>query len=148
MFVRRNAASFLALSANGLVPSKRTLPDVGGSSVPRIESSVLFPEPLGPRMARFSPRRSEKVTPDNTRTGSAGVGYPFTILSTTSSAVADSFAIPAIPSVAGQFAKLCCDVIRNRDRHGFSAVRHAATYAGHFASRYVAALIRECEAIG
>ena len=59
----RNAASSASSSANGSSPPSRTLPEVGGSSVPRIDSSVLLPDPLGPRIARFSPRRSENDTP-------------------------------------------------------------------------------------
>ena len=68
-------------------PSRRTRPEVGGSSVPRIESSVLLPEPLGPRMARFSPRLQCRATRrSSTRSGSPGVGNSLTMCSTTRSA--------------------------------------------------------------
>src|SRR6478736_4406119 len=138
MLSRRNAASSASLSANGFVPARRTLPDVGGSSVPTIESNVLLPEPLGPRMATFSPRPSNNDTPERTRSGSAGVGYSFATFSTTSSAGADSFVISAITSGAGQFAKLRRHFVRNWNGYWLPAVRHAATNAGHLARRHIA----------
>src|SRR4051812_35559912 len=147
MWSRRNAASFASSSANGSIPASRTLPEVGGSSVPRIDNSVLLPEPLGPRMATFSPLRSDSDTPERIRSGSAGVGYSFTRFSTTSSAAADSVAISAITSVAGQFAKLRRHFIRDRDRHWRPAMRHAATNARHLPHRHVAALMRKRKAI-
>src|SRR4051794_19149829 len=148
MWSRRNAASFASSSANGSIPASRTLPEVGGSSVPRIDNSVLLPEPLGPKMATFSPRRSDSDTPERIRNGSAGAGYSFATLSTTNSAGADSFAISAITSGAGQFAKLHRDFIRNRYRNRRPAVRNSTANAGHRTLRHIAAAVCKREAIG
>src|SRR3954470_9079000 len=145
MLFRRNAASFLSSSENGSVPPSRTVPDVGGSSVPKIDSSVLFPEPLGPRIATFSPRHSSNETPERIRRGSAGVGYSLMISSTMSSAAAPSFIAELLALRARHSTKLRSDFGRNRYRDRHAALRHSAADARHFASRNFAALVRERE---
>src|SRR4051794_6730372 len=147
MWSRRNAASFASSSANGSIPASRTLPEVGGSSVPRIDNSVLLPEPLGPRMATFSPRRSDNDTPERIRSGSAGVEYSFATFSTTSSAAAVSFAISAITSGAGQFAKLRRNYFRNWNRNRRPAVWNPTANAGHRPFRHIAAAMRKRKAV-
>src|SRR3990172_3851009 len=82
----RKVASAASSSSNGFTPRSQTRPEVGGSSVPTMERSVLFPEPLGPSTARFSPRWSVNDTPERMRSGSPGVGYSLTMSSTTRSA--------------------------------------------------------------
>ena len=41
------------------------VPEVGESSRPRIDSSVDLPQPDGPEMATYSPRRSVRWIPDS-----------------------------------------------------------------------------------
>ena len=57
----RNCARCLASRENGSTSSRRTLPAVGRSRVPRMVSTVLLPEPLGPTMATAEAGGSEKV---------------------------------------------------------------------------------------
>src|SRR5688572_6654840 len=80
----RNFASSGSESANGSVPSSATLPPVGRSSVPRMCSSVLLPDPDGPITATASPRSSLMLTPRSTDSAPERVGYSFDTLSTTS----------------------------------------------------------------
>ena len=70
-FSRRNAARALSFSPARSRPSNRTLPPVGRSSVARMFSSVVFPEPDSPMMATYSPASTEKLTPFSARTGLA-----------------------------------------------------------------------------
>src|SRR5579859_5830698 len=71
----RNADSSFSLRMNGLRPSSVTEPEVGGSSAPRIYSSVLLPLPEGPMMEMASPRLSERETPERIGRGPRGDGY-------------------------------------------------------------------------
>src|SRR6266705_7073113 len=43
-------------------PSTRALPEVGGSRVMRLRTSVVFPAPFGPRSPYVSPDRTSNVT--------------------------------------------------------------------------------------
>src|SRR5579864_8640479 len=71
----RNAASSASFSRNGLRPSSVTEPEVGGSSAPRMYSSVLLPLPDVPMMETVSPRLSERETPERIGRGPRGEGY-------------------------------------------------------------------------
>src|SRR5437667_10390868 len=71
----RNAASSRSFSRKGLRPSSVTTPDVGGSSAPRMYSSVLLPLPEGPIMEAASPRLSESETPERIGMPPRGEGY-------------------------------------------------------------------------
>ena len=68
-----------------MVPPQLHVPDVGRSSVPIIYSSVLLPDPLGPRIARFCP----PIIPATHRAApqrfSARVGNSLVIFSTSKS---------------------------------------------------------------
>ena len=46
-------------------PSSRYFPDVGESSSPRIDSSVVFPHPDGPAIDTNSPLCTSSVIPDS-----------------------------------------------------------------------------------
>src|ERR687898_3619352 len=46
-------------------PSTATSPPLGRSSVARMRSSVVFPDPLGPITTRLSPRASSRLTSSN-----------------------------------------------------------------------------------
>ena len=59
----RKAACSRSPSVKGSWPSSVTVPDVGGSSVPRMYSSVLLPLPDGPMIATAAPRSSDSDTP-------------------------------------------------------------------------------------
>src|SRR5712691_13461398 len=71
----RNAASSRSFSRKGSRPSSVTVPDVGGSSAPRMYSSVLLPLPDGPMMETASPRRREREMPERIGIGPRGVAY-------------------------------------------------------------------------
>ena len=59
----------------GLGRRAARVPPVGCSSVPMMYSSVLLPDPLGPRTARFSPADSASDKLRSTSSDSARVGY-------------------------------------------------------------------------
>ncbi len=70
----RNRASSLASRANGSTPSSVTVPPVGRSSVPRMFSSVLLPDPLGPTIASDSPGQEKRhAAQHDQRLGGRGV---------------------------------------------------------------------------
>src|SRR5262249_29007246 len=56
-------------------PSKRCSPELGRSRQPRIDRSVVLPEPLGPMIATFSPERISRLTPASASTCVAPRGY-------------------------------------------------------------------------
>src|SRR5688572_7389786 len=60
--LRRRARSTVE-RVQALEPSRKTSPDVGRSSRPRMWSSVVLPAPEGPIKARRSPARSSRSTP-------------------------------------------------------------------------------------
>jgi len=53
---------FSGLSAYGSLPSRLTCPVLGLRRPPAINSSVVFPQPLGPRTAKNSPGETDKQT--------------------------------------------------------------------------------------
>jgi len=55
-FLLRSNALRASPDAHASVPEMVTLPESGGSSIPRMFRRVLFPEPLGPVTATISPR--------------------------------------------------------------------------------------------
>jgi hypothetical protein len=57
-----------------LRPSNRCSPAVGRSRQPRIDKSVVLPEPLGPMIASFSPARISRLTPASATTCDAPRG--------------------------------------------------------------------------
>lgn len=59
---RRKSASFDSFIFARSIPSRITLPPVGLSSAARIFSSVVFPEPLSPIIAMYSPGSAVKLT--------------------------------------------------------------------------------------
>ena len=61
--------------AEGFVPPSVTVPVVGGSSAPRMYSSVLLPLPDGPMIAAASPGANVSETSDSTDTSPCGDGY-------------------------------------------------------------------------
>src|SRR4051812_8122252 len=83
----RKRASALPASENGSTPASCTDPPLGESSVPRMLSSVDFPDPLGPTTARRSPGESFKFTLRKTTSGCVGVGYSLRRSETVRSAV-------------------------------------------------------------
>src|SRR6185436_1846545 len=73
----RNAACWRSFSSYGLELSSVTVPELGGSSAPRMYSSVLLPLPDGPVIAIASPRDSVSEMPVKISSGPRGVGYDF-----------------------------------------------------------------------
>ncbi len=70
----RKAASLGSGRAKGSTSSRRTVPAVGVSRVPRMYSRVLLPEPEGPMTTRDSPRPRSRSTPRSTLSGPLRVG--------------------------------------------------------------------------
>jgi hypothetical protein len=60
-------------------PFTHTSPDVGLSIPPMILSTVLFPEPLGPRTTTNSPLSTSKLMPSEALTFTWPIVYSFTI---------------------------------------------------------------------
>src|SRR5258705_12168066 len=73
--VRRSFASAASLQSDTSVPSHRTRPAVGRSSVPSRWSRVDFPTPEAPMMATLSPAFTVRLTPRRTRTTSGPIRY-------------------------------------------------------------------------
>jgi hypothetical protein len=65
----RSAARSRSRSDATSVPSMRTTPLEGSSSVPMIESIVVLPEPDAPTIATSSPASTRRSTPCSTRSG-------------------------------------------------------------------------------
>src|SRR6266851_359171 len=92
----RKSARSRSDRAKGSLPSRRIPPIVGRSSVPRMCSSVLLPEPDGPITARASPRCNSRLTPRSTDNGPLRVGKSLPRFSTR-----NDMGRP-VPRVAGQ----------------------------------------------
>jgi hypothetical protein len=64
----RSRDGFVVAERATLRPSNSCSPDVGRSRQPRIDKSVVLPEPLGPMIASFSPARISRLTPASATT--------------------------------------------------------------------------------
>ena len=69
MLAARSPASSRSPSLATSSPVTRTRPADGRSSVPIRCSSVVFPDPDGPRIATSSPAATARLTPASARTG-------------------------------------------------------------------------------
>ncbi len=59
----RRTALFLSDESHASVPPISTVPESGGSSMPRMFRRVLLPDPLGPVTATVSPRPTSRSIP-------------------------------------------------------------------------------------
>ena len=78
-------------------PSSRTVPSVAPRSPHTTRSSVLFPHPLGPRMATNSPGATRTDTPDRARfERCSGVGAGKRTETASTSILGTPAAVPAV----------------------------------------------------